>query len=104
LTIIETTQLPSILSYLLLSLQDKAMSMRLTAMESVLACLNCFNPPDIEKEARALDIENAIRATARDANADVRRTSRKVFEAYKVLLPGRVERYVPRKSSNSIVF
>lgn len=56
-----------------------------------MACLNSFNPPDLEKEARARLIEDVIRVTARDANADVRKVSRKIFEAYKALLPGRVE-------------
>jgi hypothetical protein len=56
--------------------------------------MNCFNPPDLEKEGRAQDIESAIRLAARDASADVRKISRKVFEAYKVLLPSRVDGYV----------
>lgn len=94
LTIIETSQSPAILPYLLQSFSDKSVSLRLTAIEGVLACMNCFNPPDLEKEGRAQDIESAIRFAARDANADVRKISRKVFEAYKVLLPSRVDKYV----------
>jgi hypothetical protein len=39
-------------------------------------------------------VEDVIRATARDASADVRKLSRKVFEAYKALLPERVDKYV----------
>ena len=93
-TIIEITQLPSVLTYFLPSLKDKSVTLRLAATEGVLACMNCFNPPELEKEARARDIEAVIRITARDANADIRKTSRKVFEAYKILLPNRVERYV----------
>ncbi|KAJ6475204.1 clasp N-terminal domain-containing protein [Mycena vitilis] len=92
LTIIDATHLPSILSYLLQSVTDKSVSMRLTIVESTLACMNCFNPPDLEKDARAKEIEVIIRTTARDANADVRTVSRKVFEAYKLLLPSRLER------------
>jgi hypothetical protein len=91
LTIIESCQLPAILPYLLQSFKDKSVSLRLTAIEGVLACMNCFNPPDLEKEGRAQEIESAIRLAARDASADVRKISRKVFEAYKVLLPGRVD-------------
>jgi hypothetical protein len=56
--------------------------------------MNCFNPPDLEKETRARDIETIIRIAARDAHADVRKVSRKLFEAYKLLLPSRVERCV----------
>lgn len=63
-------------------------------MEAVLACMNCFNPPDLENEGRAQLIEMALRKTARDSSAEVRRVTRKVFDAYKVLLPGRVEKYV----------
>jgi hypothetical protein len=94
LTIVEATQSPSILSHLVPALQDKSTSLRLTATESLLACLNCFNPPDLERPDRAQEIETAIRTTARDASADVRKVSRKVFEAYKVLLPGRVAKCV----------
>ncbi|KIM78968.1 hypothetical protein PILCRDRAFT_824098 [Piloderma croceum F 1598] len=94
LAVIEHTQLPAILSYLSEASKDKSVSLRIAAAESVLACLNCFNPPDLEKEARAKLIEDVIRASARDASADVRKISRKVFEAYKALLPGRVDKFV----------
>ncbi|KAF7376010.1 TOG domain-containing protein [Mycena sanguinolenta] len=91
LTIIDTTHLPSILSCLLHDITDKSVSLRLTVVESTLACMNCFNPPDLEKDAHAKEIEAIVRATARDANADIRKVSRKVFEAYKLLLPSRLE-------------
>jgi hypothetical protein len=93
-TIVEATQLPSILPYFLPSIKEKSASLRLVAAEGTLMCMNCFNPPDLEKETRARDIEAIIRATARDAHADVRKVSKKLFEAYKLLLPSRVERYV----------
>ncbi|KAJ7713959.1 clasp N terminal-domain-containing protein [Mycena maculata] len=93
LTIIEATHLPSILSYLMQSVADKSVSLRQTIVESTLACMNCFNPPDLEKDPRAKDIEAIIRATARDANAEVRKVSKKVFEAYKLLLPSRLESF-----------
>ncbi|KAF9458440.1 clasp N-terminal domain-containing protein [Collybia nuda] len=92
--IIETTQLPSILPYFLQSMKDKSTSLRLTAAEGTLTCMNCFNPPDLEKDTRAREVESVIRATARDANADIRKVSRKIFDAYKLLLPDRVDRYV----------
>ena len=61
---------------------------------SMLLCLKSFNPPDLEKESRAKEIEATIRATAVDANADVRKVARKIFDAYKILLPRRVQRCV----------
>ncbi|KAJ7072493.1 clasp N terminal-domain-containing protein, partial [Mycena amicta] len=94
LTVIDATQLPSIISYLLQSATDKSVSLRLTVVESTLACLNCFNPPDLEKDSKAKEIEAIIRVASRDANADVRKVCRKMFDAYKVLLPGRVDRFI----------
>ena len=91
-TIIDQTQLISLLPYFVGALRDKSVNLRLIAIESLLACVQCFNPPDLEKDARARDVENAIRLTATDASADVRRVSRHVFDAYKILLPSRVER------------
>ncbi|RDB24796.1 Protein stu1 [Hypsizygus marmoreus] len=89
--IIESTQLPSILPLFLQSIKDKSASLRLAAAEGTLTCMNCFNPPDLEKEARARDIEAILRSTARDAQADIRLVGRKIFEAYKLLFPSRVE-------------
>ncbi|KAH9892746.1 clasp N-terminal domain-containing protein [Cubamyces lactineus] len=92
--VIEHTQSPSILHYLAESTKDKSVSLRLAAAEAVVLCLNSFNPPDLERESRAKEIEAIIRVTAVDANADVRKTGRKIFDAYKILLPGRVQRCV----------
>lgn len=94
LAVIENTQLPSILPYLADSLTQKSAFLRLVAAEGVLACLNCFNPPDIEKDTRARLIEDVIKLTARDASADVRRAGKMIFEAYKALLPDRVESFI----------
>jgi hypothetical protein len=94
IVIIEATQLSSILPFFLQSVKVKSTSLRLVVAEGTLACMNCFNPPDLEQDTRAREIEAVIRATARDANADIRKVSRKIFEAYKLLLPGRVDRYV----------
>ena len=91
-TIIDQTQLISLLPYFTRALREKSATLRLIAIESLLACVQCFNPPDLERDARAREIEGAIRLTATDANADVRKVSRHVFDAYKILLPARVER------------
>ena len=90
-TIIDQTQLISLLPYFIDPLRDKSVTLRLIAIESVLACVRSFNPPDLEKDARAKDVESAIKLTATDASADVRKVSRSVFDAYKILLPARVE-------------
>ncbi|KAF9227439.1 hypothetical protein BS17DRAFT_878349 [Gyrodon lividus] len=94
LAIVEYTQLPSLLPYLAELGTHKSVFPRLTAAEGVLACLNCFNPPDLERDSRARIVEDFIKLTARDASADVRKASKKIFEAYKTLMPGRVERFV----------
>lgn len=94
LAIIEHTQCPTVLPHIRNAIHDKSVSLRVVATELALACLNSFSPPDLESSARAEDLEAIIRSTARDANADVRKSSRKVFEAYKVVLPRRVEAYV----------
>ena len=91
-TIIDQTQLISLLPYFAGALSEKSVTLRLIAIESLLACVQCFNPPDLERDARARDVENAIRLTATDASADVRKVSRHVFDAFKILLPARVER------------
>ncbi|KAI0665972.1 clasp N-terminal domain-containing protein, partial [Trametes maxima] len=93
--VIEHTQSPSILHHLAVSVTDKSVTLRLAAAEAVVLCLNSFNPPDLEKEQRAKEIEAIIKSTAVDANADVRKVGRKIFDAYKILLPGRVPRWVP---------
>ncbi|CAA7265510.1 unnamed protein product [Cyclocybe aegerita] len=91
--VIEVAQLASVLSYFLRDIKDKSTSLRQVIAEGTLAVLNSCNPPDLEKEARAKEIEAIIRGTARDANADVRKVSRKIFESYKILLPSRVESF-----------
>lgn len=90
--IIEATQSPQILTYLLRYSKDKSTSLRLAVAESALACLERFNPPDLQKDARGQEIEALIKSTAKDANADIRRVGRKIFEAYSILLPNRVNR------------
>ncbi|TFK40166.1 clasp N-terminal domain-containing protein, partial [Crucibulum laeve] len=99
--IIESTQLSSVLPYFLQSLKEKSATLRLVAAEGTLTCLNCCNPPDLEKEARAKEVEAIIRATAKDANPDVRKASRKIFEGYKELLPDRVARCVEHNPLDS---
>lgn len=92
--LVEYTHAPAIIHYSSLSISDKSVSLRLAAAETVLLCLKGFNPPDLEKEARAKEIEATIRTTAVDASADVRKVGRKIFDAYKILLPRRVQRCV----------
>ncbi|KAG6820892.1 hypothetical protein H0H93_010236 [Arthromyces matolae] len=92
--IIEATQISLILSYLVQSIEDKSASVRLTAAEGALACVNCFNPPDLEKDVRAKEVEIIIRTAARDPQADIRVVGRKLFEAYKLLLPHRIESFI----------
>ncbi|KAF9446406.1 hypothetical protein P691DRAFT_708730 [Macrolepiota fuliginosa MF-IS2] len=93
LTIIETTQLPGVLSHLAHFSKDKSPTIRLMVAEGTLSCLKCFNPPDLEKETHSRDIENIIRSAARDANAGVRKTGKDVFQSYEVLLPHRVNSF-----------
>ncbi|KAH7888796.1 clasp N terminal-domain-containing protein [Phlebopus sp. FC_14] len=93
IAIIEHTQLPSLLSYLSDAATHKSSFLRLTAAEGLITCLNCFNPPDLEKEPRARMVEDFIRIAARDASADVRKSCKKIFEAYKTLMPSRVESF-----------
>ncbi|KAG6372351.1 clasp N terminal-domain-containing protein [Boletus reticuloceps] len=94
LAIIQHTRLPSLLPYLAELANHKSVLPRLTAAEGILACLNCFNPPDLEKESRARVVEDFIKLTARDASADVRKASKEVFKAYKALMPARVDNFV----------
>ncbi len=96
LTIIDATQLPSVLTHLAHFVKDKSPTIRLVVAESTVSCLKCFNPPDLEKEVFSRSIENIIRSAVRDANADIRRVGKDIFQSYKVLLPHRVERCVPR--------
>lgn len=92
LTVVQHTRLPSLLPYLAELANHKSVSPRLTAAEGILACLNCLNPPDLERETRARIVEDFIRLTARDANADVRKASKEIFKAYKLLMPTRVDK------------
>lgn len=92
ITIIQSTQSPLILSYLLRSAKDKSTPLRLTVAEASLACLQCFNPPDLQKDSRGQEVEALVKCFATDANADIRKVGRNIFEAYSILLPGRVDR------------
>jgi hypothetical protein len=94
MAIIEHTRSSAIFSYLVDSLKDKSTSLRLVAAEAFLACLNTFDPPKLTKESRALEIEAVIKCTIRDASADIRKVSRKIFDAYNILVPDRVDAYV----------
>ncbi|KAF7793767.1 hypothetical protein EIP86_004888 [Pleurotus ostreatoroseus] len=91
--IIQSTQSPLILSYLCRSMKDKSNTLRLIIAECALACLNSFNPPDLQKEARSREIELLIKWAATDANAEVRKYGKQMYEAYQILLPERVESF-----------
>ncbi|KAI0691772.1 clasp N-terminal domain-containing protein [Cytidiella melzeri] len=92
-TIISSTQSPAIIPFLVPHLHDKSVSLRLTLAEAALTCLNCANPPDLQKESRAKEVEFLIKATAVDADGDIRKYGRKLFDSYKILLPERVNKY-----------
>ena len=92
--IIDNTQLPTVLPFLLQYIKDKSTTLRLAAAESALTAVNALDPVDLEKEPRVQDIEALIKATARDANADIRKVSRGIFSSYKLLFPDRVDRWV----------
>lgn len=91
--LIRDTKSPSILPFLVESLNHKSASVRLVAAEGVLAYLTCINP-DIVNDTRAHLLEDVIKLTARDASADVRQAGKMIFDAYKARLPDRVERLV----------
>jgi hypothetical protein len=90
LTIVTETRPLYIIGQLRQSSEDKSISLRLAATELILSCLNDYNPADLAKDSRARDIESIIKTTARDANTDVRKASRKAYEAYSVVLADRV--------------
>ena len=92
--IIGCTRLPTILTYLLSSVKDKSVAMRLAAAEAALACLNVCDPEELVKGIRQGEIESIIKATIQDPNGDIRKTSRKIFEAYTILNPDRIDTYV----------
>ncbi|PFH46036.1 hypothetical protein AMATHDRAFT_156784 [Amanita thiersii Skay4041] len=91
-TIIQSTQSPSILSHLLQHAKDKSSSLRLVVAEGVLACVKSFNPPDLERDLHAQEVEALVRITVTDPNAEVRKVGRMIFDAYKLALPTRLER------------
>ena len=89
--IIGSTRLPGILTYVLNSAKDKSAAMRLAAAEAALACLNACDPGELAKGVRQGEIESIIKATIQDPNGDIRKASRKMFEAYTILNPDRIE-------------
>jgi len=95
ITIIECCPSPALLPHFMSQLGEKSVTMRQISAECCLAYIKCCNPPDIEKETRAQDVETIIRKTARDASADIRKISREIFGAYQILLPQRVDSCVP---------
>jgi hypothetical protein len=93
--VIKDTQSTSALPCFAESLRHRAPSVRLVAAEGILMYLSCLKLPIIENVSRACLLEEIIKMAARDASAEVRQAGTRIFEAYKVLSPGRVERCVP---------
>ncbi|KAJ3767729.1 clasp N terminal-domain-containing protein [Lentinula raphanica] len=93
ISLIETTQLLSIIPYFIQSIRDKSVSLRTVTAEGTLACLNSFNPPDLAKEERTKEIEALIKVSIRDANAEVRKIGKQIYLAYELLLPAKAESF-----------
>ncbi|OAX34072.1 hypothetical protein K503DRAFT_656589, partial [Rhizopogon vinicolor AM-OR11-026] len=85
--IITHTPSPSILPFLVKSLDRQSTSLRLVAAEGVLTYVKSSNTPIIANDARARLVENVIRVTAEDASADLRTAGKALFEAYRACLP-----------------
>ncbi|KAG8900680.1 hypothetical protein FRB99_005817 [Tulasnella sp. 403] len=103
--IIENCHLPTIVPYLRDAVKDKSQSLRLGATEATLLVIEQFDRSllDVREAATAIttrlrgnveDIEAIIKDTARDANPNVRQTSRKVFEKYREIWPERVDTFI----------
>jgi hypothetical protein len=83
-------QSSAMLSFLVHNLKDKSTSLRLTLAQTALTYLKCANPPDLQKESVAKQVETLIKITAIDANAEIRKYGRELFDAYRILLPERI--------------
>lgn len=93
--IIGYCHIPSIIPYLLIACKEsKIVTGRAVAIEGVLRCLNKWDWAQKDIRSRVGDIEEVIKVTGRDKDAGIRQASRKVFEAYKILFPERVDEYV----------
>ena len=86
------TSLTCIVPYLRESCEDKSVTQRAAGIDFILQSLHKFNPPDLLKYVES--VESSICCTARDKDPGIRSTCRKVFDAYKLLWPERLERYV----------
>jgi hypothetical protein len=92
--IIHHTYSPIILRLLRESVSSKSTTLRQVVSEATLECLTNFSPRDLAKGSQIRELESIIKATARDASAEVRSISRHLFEAYETLLPERIDGYV----------
>ncbi|KAF8530464.1 clasp N-terminal domain-containing protein, partial [Hysterangium stoloniferum] len=93
--IINYCHIPSLISHLLVACKDsKIVTGRVTAVEGILRALNKWDWTQKDIKVKVVDVEEVIRLTGRDKDAGIRQTSRKVFEAYKILFPERIEEYV----------
>ncbi|KZV95200.1 hypothetical protein EXIGLDRAFT_610894 [Exidia glandulosa HHB12029] len=89
LRVIEETTLPAVLPHLREAVKDKSQTLRTAASVAALQALQTFAPRDLANKIS--DVEEIIKCTGRDANPAVRQTSRKIFEAYQILFPDRVD-------------
>jgi hypothetical protein len=89
-TIVDEARPLFIISQIRSSVDNKSISLRLAAVELTVRCLHSFNPADLAKDTRAQTIETIIKVTASDASPDVRKESRKAYDAYTAVLPDRV--------------
>ncbi|KDQ21234.1 hypothetical protein BOTBODRAFT_196201 [Botryobasidium botryosum FD-172 SS1] len=90
--ILETTRLTRVLPMLRDALGDKSQSLRLAATELTAVFVEYWVKceGDRMKTRWVEDIEVIIKVSARDSNPDIRKTSRRLFESYKLMCPDRI--------------
>ncbi|KZT43520.1 hypothetical protein SISSUDRAFT_977980, partial [Sistotremastrum suecicum HHB10207 ss-3] len=88
--ITDHTYLAPLIPFLRETCEDKSTSLRVNSIDLLVQAMNKFNPPDLARYC--IQIEEMICIAATDKDANVREKSRKVFEAYKILWPERLER------------
>jgi len=90
--ILSNCHLPRLLVELHNVISDKSANLRLVASDGVLRCVTEWDWHSGPIRAKVELVEGVIRSTATDSNADVRKTSRKIFETYSELFPERVDK------------
>ena len=93
--ILNYCHIPSIMPQLLVACKEsKIVTGRAVAIDGILRCLNKWDWVQKDVRSKVGDVEEAIKITGRDKDAKIRQSSRKVFEAYKIMFPERVDEYV----------